>query len=86
VPVTRRGPHGVLRAVQGSFAVERKGDAMQRHTLFPGRVAVAALCAVLLPGASLAAATSARAAAPGSSWGKAEVVRGLAARNKGGFV
>jgi cytochrome c551/c552 len=41
---------------------------------------------VLLPGASLAAAAGARAAASGGSWGKAEEARGLAARNKGGFA
>ena len=61
---------------------------MQRHALFAGRRAIAAaaaaLCLAALPGAGLAA--GARAAASGGSWGKAEAVRGLAARNKGGFA
>jgi hypothetical protein len=63
---------------------------MRCPALFPGRRAIAAaaaaLCLVALPGAGLAAAAGARAAAPAGSWGKAEAVRGLNARNKGGFA
>ena len=74
----------------GHAAAEPRVTAIRDRARCRCRRAVAAaagaLCAVLLPGASLAAAAGARAAASGGSWGKAEVVRGLAARNKGGFA